>query len=156
MNFNEKFKYINGELIWKVTLSNRAFVGKKAGSFRKDGYTFVCVNKKRYGIHQIIFAMHNGYIPKEIDHIDGNPSNNKIENLREANRAENAQNQKLTSKNKSGVKGVSWHKGAKKWVVQLMSNRVHKYIGLFEDLELAELVSIEAKDKYHKEFACHG
>jgi hypothetical protein len=153
MNFNEYFEYCNGELYWKKTTSFRIKVGQKAGYKRKDGYSFVRLNKKHYGVHQIIFAIYYKYIPKEVDHIDNNPSNNCIENLRAATRSQNAINQPLTLKNKSGIKGVSWHKQAKKWIVQLFVNKQYKYLGLYDDIELAELVSIEARNKYHREFA---
>jgi hypothetical protein len=153
MNFNEYFEYCNGELYWAITMSNRAVKGSKAGYKRKDGYSFVRLNKKCYGIHQIIFAIYYKYIPKEVDHIDNNPSNNCIENLRAATRSQNAINQPLTLKNKSGIKGVSWHKQAKKWMVQLFVNKQYKYLGLYDDIELAKLVSIEARNKYHGKFA---
>ena len=153
MNFNEYFEYKNGELYWAITKPGKTVKGKKAGSKRKDGYSFVRLNKKCYGVHQVIFALHHKYIPEEIDHIDNNPSNNCIENLRAATRSQNAMNQPISARNKSGIKGVYWHKLAKKWIAQLVVNKQYIYLGLYDDIELAELVSIEARNKYHKEFA---
>jgi hypothetical protein len=156
MNFNEYFEYKNGELFWKITSSNRAIKNKKAGYKRKDNYCFLRFNKKTYGIHQVVFAMHHGYIPKEIDHIDANPSNNFIENLREATRSQNALNQPLTIKNSSGIKGVSWHKSAKKWVVQLTVNGKAKYFGTYFDIEVAKFIAETMRHKYHGNYANHG
>ena len=59
---------------------------------------------------------------------------------------------KLKIDNKSGSKNVHWNKQRNKWTVMIRVDKKQKYIGLFEDLELAELVATEARDKYHKEF----
>jgi len=66
----------------------------------------------------LIFLYHHGYLPKFVDHIDGNKKNNRIENLREATKSQNAMNQKVSTRNTSGIKGVMWHKRDKKWFVQ--------------------------------------
>ena len=47
----------------------------------------------------------------------------------------------------------SWKESKKTWVVRVQTNKNRKYIGSFKDLELAELVAMEARNKYHKEFA---
>ena len=99
--------------------------------------------------------MHYGYLPKYIDHVDGDSVNNRIENLREATNQQNAYNQKLRKNSTSGVKGVNWDKDTNKWRVRIQINGKHTHIGSFEDLMLAELVAVEARDKYHKEFARH-
>ena len=66
---------------------------------------------------------------------------------------QNAYNTKIRTNNTSGVKGVSWHKKDKKWRVRVCVDGVNNFIGNFDDLELAELVAIEARDKYHGKFA---
>jgi len=99
--------------------------------------------------------MHHNYFPEYIDHIDNNPLNNKIENLRECTLSQNSQNQKLKSNNTSRIKNVTWHKRVKKWQVQIMINGKNKYFGVYEDLHLAELVATEARIKYYAEFARH-
>jgi len=150
----EIFDYKDGKLLWKVAKGTRTdLLGKEAGNKREDGYVRIKVNNRLYLAHRIIFLMVNGYLPKEIDHIDGNRSNNKIENLREVTKSENAQNRKTPINNTSGVKGVCWHKATKKWYVQLQVNKKNKYFGTYDDLELAQLVAIEARDKYHNQFA---
>jgi hypothetical protein len=96
---------------------------------------------------------HYGYIPKELDHIDGNKLNNKIENLRPANRMQNSHNTKIPNTNKSGTKGVSWIKRLQKWVVQLQVNNKKMYFGLYNDVDYAIFVANTMRYKYHKEFA---
>ena len=152
----ELFDYRDGNLYWKNTKSNRVVKGSVAGGLCKKGYFRISINYKHYYNHRIIFLMFHGYLPKLIDHKDGNRLNNKIENLRQATFAENLRNSKLRKNNTSGVKGVSWSKLHKKWRVAVMLNGDTYRLGLFKDLELAQLVAEEARNKYHKEFANHG
>lgn len=78
------FDYRDGELYWKVSRGNGMKIGDLAGTVRTDGYRSIQINGKLYLAHRLIFLYHYGYIPKEIDHIDSNPSNNNISNLRES------------------------------------------------------------------------
>lgn len=146
---HQLFEYKDGELYWKKRNQN------KAGSLRNDGRKHITINYKIYKLHRIIFLWHHGYLPKEIDHIDGNPLNNRIENLREATRYQNLMNKKKTKQNTSGCKNVSWNKSAKKWLVSMQVNGKRKYLGIYDDLELADLVATEARDKFHGNFANH-
>ena len=151
------FEYKDGEIYWRVDRGWNKTTGKVAGGKSvASGYRVCSIGNKNELVHRIIFMMHNGYLPEEIDHIDGNPLNNRIENLREANRKTNGQNRKTQTNNTSGVKNVSWHKSAGKWNVRVEVNRKRHNFGLFDDLELAELVAIEARNKYHGAFAHHG
>ena len=90
---NELFEYRDGMLYRKQKTRNTE-IGAVAGNKRKDGYFHVRVDGKRQMWHRIIFVMHFGWAPETVDHIDGNPSNNKIENLRAATRAQNQHNRK--------------------------------------------------------------
>jgi hypothetical protein len=150
---HQRFKYQNGFLFYKSKPANRIKIGDMAGYKNGDGYLVVEINHKCYGIHRLIFMMFNGYLPNEIDHIDNNRLNNKIENLRPATKFQNFLNRTKRSDNTSGVKGVYWHKDRKKWQVSLSVNKKSKYFGLFDNFELAKLVSIEARNKYHGNFA---
>ncbi len=152
----ELFEYRDGALFWKVKLNSRIVIGSKAGTLDKDGYVCIKIDKKIYKSHRLIYLYHHGNLPTFIDHIDGNKSNNKIENLRSATNSENVKNAKLRKDNSSGIKGVNWHKVTKKWAVQISVNGQKKHIGIFDDLELASLVAQEARNKFHKEFANHG
>ena len=148
---HEIFEYKDGELFWKVK-RKRINLGDKAGRISKRGYKQIGVDGALYSSHRLIFFMHNGYLPETIDHINGNRADNRIENLREVTLSQNQMNRKF-SKNSSGVKGVVWHKLNNNWMAQLRFNGKNKYLGSFKDLELAELVVIEARDKYHGKYA---
>lgn len=148
------FRYVDGRLFWNVSRSG-ARIGVEAGHIR-SGYRRVEINGTVYASHRIVFLMHHGYMPEYIDHINGVRDDNRIENLREATRFENCQNAKRRADNSSGAKGVSWHKRIGKWHVEVMANKIRRHIGYFEDLELAELVAQEARNKFHGRFANHG
>ena len=152
---NEYFEYKDGELYWKKTFSKKVKIGSKVGGINSEGYVLIGFNGKRYLAHRLIFLMHYGYLPKVIDHSDNNKLNNNIKNLRVATKAENGHNSKISKANTSKAKGVSWDKQRKKWVVHISLNCKNKFIGRYEDLELAELVAIEARDKYYGKFAKH-
>ena len=152
---HELFDYKDGNLIWKIATSPRVRVGDIAGYLNGYGYIGIGIDGSSYKAHRLIYFYHNGCLPSNIDHIDGNKSNNKIENLRSATTSQNAMNQKISTKNSSGVKGVHWHKRDKKWVVQLKSDSKRYSFGYFNDKKEAELVAIEETNKLHKEFSAY-
>ena len=148
------FEYKDGQLYWKESRGNVA-KGYKAGCLNARGYTEIWINKKLHKMHRIIFMMHYGYIPKVVDHIDGNPLNNCIENLREASAQTNQYNRKLGKNNTSGCKNVSFNKRHNLWQVHVRcAKKVHAWY--VESFELAELVAHEARIKFHGGFVNHG
>ena len=149
------FEYKNGELFWKKPFGKKTKVGQKAGSKQSLGYLQVSINKKKYLLQRIIFVMHHGYFPKEVDHINGVKSDNRIENLRDVTRSQNINNKSKPITNTSGTKNVYFHPSRNKWQVKLFIHGVSKSFGYYDDLELATLVSQEARNKYHGEYACH-
>ena len=112
-----KLYYHNGYLFWAETISSRAQKDSPAGTKKQNGYYEIQYKKKRYYSHRLIWEMFFGPIPKDkiIDHIDRNPSNNLINNLRCINQSINLHNTNERSTNKSGYKGISWDKKQKKW-----------------------------------------
>ena len=106
-------------------------------------------------LHRMVFLYHKGYLPKIIDHIDNDRSNNRIENLREATQQQNCLNRVAHKNNRSGYKNVHWHSAMNKWSVLVNVGGSRKTIGYFDDVELAGLVAEEARAKFHGEFACH-
>jgi len=134
----------------------------KCGSVRIEPFGYksyklsITYNKKQFTIScsRIVFFLANGFFTKGkmIDHIDGDSLNNKLENLREATRSQNAQNSKIAKNNTSGHKGVSWHKKTGKWAVKVRLKGKHIYLGVYKNLEDAIKVAIEARKKFHGEF----
>ena len=105
-------------LRWKTSGSNKAnkrIVGQPAGGIA-SGYGAVRLSGKYYAIHRIVWVLNCGNIPDGfvVDHIDGNPLNNNISNLRLITQAQNSRNTKRLKNNKSGVVGVSFHTNSKR------------------------------------------
>jgi len=148
------FDYQDGNLIRKTGRVNE--IGQVAGCLHKaTGYIHVKIKSKLYKAHRLVFFYHNGYLPEFVDHIDGDKSNNKIENLRSATKSENALNQKIRSTNTSGFKGVKWNSRLNKWQVEMCKNRKYYYLGLYENLDLAGLVAREATELIHGRFSAY-
>jgi hypothetical protein len=95
-----------------------------------------------------------GEDPKEVDHINRCPEDNRWCNLRKCDRTTNMYNASLRSDNTSGVKGVSWNKRARKWRVRLYVEGKEKFIGEYHCLQQAAEASEKAREIYHGEFAC--
>jgi hypothetical protein len=145
------FEYKDGELYWKV--KRKGILKSKKAGYLSNNYILVMVDGKNYPLHRLVFLMINGFLPNLIDHIDGNPLNNTIENLREATKSENNCNAKARCTNGTNIKNVVFVKEKRKYKVQITKDSKYIFIGYFNDIELAELAAIEARQKYHKQFA---
>jgi hypothetical protein len=134
---------------------------RKAGSLAgtshgKSGYWQVGVDGKRMQAHRVIFAIHHGFLPEQIDHINGDKADNKIENLRAATNAQNHWNTGLRSTNTSGVKGVHWHKSSGKWAAVCRAEGRYHNIGLFDDIADAARSVESFRLAHHGAFARHA
>ena len=142
-----------GTLAWIKKPASRICVGAVAGSVRSDGYGYVHLLGKRYGLHQVVFAMVHGYIPKEIDHADGNPSNNRPANLREATRSQNNCNRRMQSNNTSGFKGVYLNKRIGRWHARIKVDGRFVSLKYHKTPEAAGEAYLAAVKTYHGNFA---
>jgi hypothetical protein len=149
----ELFDYRDGFLYWKVKPSRDTTVGACAGTERKDGYRVVRYQRRGYLAHRLIYLMHHGEIPQYIDHIDRNPRNNRVENLRAAAHSQNHANRSRQSNNKSGFKGVHWCKRDKKYIAKIKSNGKQITIGYFTEPEEAHKAYQKAAQYLNGEFA---
>ena len=134
-----------GIFYWKVDSPNGVKSGNVAGSLDHRGYVIIKLLGKNYKAHRLGYAMYNndnldGY---EVNHISHNRSDNRIKNLLRVDAFGQSQDRAMHSNNKSGYTGVSWHKGTQKWQAQVGD----KYLGLFEDVELAGFVAELTRDK---------
>ena len=131
------YEPISGKIYWNIHPRWPSYTGREAGNIRKDGYYKIKFCGKQYLSHRIALLLHYGAWPiGDVDHIDGNPSNNKIENLRDVSHSVNIQNRKsATTKNKTGFLGVV--KRRKKYAAHIHKNGKQIYLGLFETAELA-------------------
>lgn len=119
-----------GHLIRKAQkYTNKKLIGRPAGCVRPDGYVVVSVENKLYLAHRIIWCMLNTEIDDSlyIDHIDGNRSNNRLENLRQLTHQENlrAYNE---AKNRKDY-GIWWRKDINKWRAEVRLNGKRMFLG---------------------------
>jgi len=121
----------------KITVKYNAIKGSRADRSRcgKMGYRRISIDGKVYLSHRIAWLYVHGYIPEhQIDHINRNPSDNSIRNLREVSGTCNAKNSKIPRDNISGVKGV--HFNINRWVVQMRSGgktyHLERFVDFFE------------------------
>jgi len=150
----EKYTYADGNLYFAKP-GFGIVVGSKAGSTKSNGYVNIRVNQKMMKLHRVIFLFHHGFMPEYIDHIDGNPSNNRIENLRAANASQNAWNAQLRKDSATKVKGVDFCKRTGKFRARVAVNKKTISLGSFQNLQDAEMAVKNARQTYHKEFSCH-
>lgn len=155
---NFDYDAATGNLVRKKVVGARgsaiAMVGQVAGYKDERGYIRVALKGRLYPAHRLIFVMMHGRPPKElVDHIDGNPANNRPENLREASYAENQANQRLSSKSKSGLKGAIFCNRWGKWRSVIRVNGSSKFLGHFENADAAHAAYCAAAEIYFGNFA---
>lgn len=147
-------KHFSHDRIWKAWNTKNA--NREAFTSRTDtGYKHGSILGKSVTAHRVAWVLYHGDWPKEhIDHINGIRTDNRIHNLREASNAQNGQNYGLTSKNKSGYKGVRWVPEKKKWIARVYAfNKMH-HIGYYNSCEDA-VAAYRAKAKdLHGDFYC--
>lgn len=129
-------------------------VSNRAGSTRKDGYLGISALGFKYLVHRLVWFYVKGVWPNDrIDHINGDRTDNRIENLREASAAQNSRNARLRSDNTSGYKGVSFDKTRKKWVARIIVNYRQNVLGYFDSMEDAIAAYGRASTEHHGDFA---
>jgi len=138
-----------GIFTWKKSPKQGFKAGAKAGCGQKHGHVAIKINNNRYYAHRLAwFYVHKEWPKYDIDHIDGNPENNKIENLRDVNRAVNIQNQRKAHKNnKLGVMGVRESNGRFRAEIRVKGKAV--FLGMFDTTEDAYGAYLNAKRKLH-------
>lgn len=102
-------------------------------------------------MHREILGLKNSRMC--VDHVNGNPLDNRRLNLRIASRSQNAKNQRTRPDNTSGYKGVSWHERLKMWKTQIQVNKNKKHLGVFNSKEEAYMIYVMAEEFYYGKFA---
>lgn len=135
--------------------------GREAGTVaggvsrgRRGGYVKISVMNKQHLAHRLAWLHVNGeWPPGRIDHKDLCKTNNAILNLRIATQSQNCANKGAMKTNTSGLKGVSWHPGAKKWTAQITVDGEHHYIGRFVKKSDARMAYLRVAQQHFGEFA---
>ncbi len=142
-----------GEFTWAVS-KGKMFKGVPAGTSRADGYRSITINRSRHLAHRMAWVITHGEWPVGvIDHINGDPSDNRIANLRAATHSENMRNARKSCRNTSGHKGVAWDRRSRRWRVKLNSEGKDKHIGVYRNIADAVAAYAVASRRYHGEFS---
>lgn len=150
-----KYDPETGDFTRIKTVSHNAVAGQKAGFKMSIGYWGLNIKKRLYYCHRLAFFYMEGRWPEEIDHIDGNPLNNKWSNLREVNSSQNKANKRQRKDAKhSQYKGVcqtSCHNGvwSGKWSARVGKDKKSYYLGCFDsEIEAAKAYDEKAKELF--------
>lgn len=130
---------------------NEHLIGKSCTCSDGKGYLITSIRKKLYRVHRLVwFYVHGVWPINDIDHVNGNRSDNRIENLREATRGANGQNRTVRNRNNtSGHPGVYWDKAKGKWCAEIKIKRKKISLGVHTSKESAIAARMEGKRKYH-------
>lgn len=148
----ELFDYAaeTGSLIRKTAITRSGVkVGDTAGYTEDSGYLRISVDGKNYRAHRLAWLWNHGELPARLDHIDRDPSNNRIENLRPCTQSQNLSNSTKRSGGSSRWKGVYWHKCSNKWMARIQVNGKTKYLGIFAtEADAAQAYNLAAHETF--------
>lgn len=133
----------------KLSYNPKIRVGEIAGG-ESEGYIRIRVRGKKFMAHRLAWLYVYGYFPEnQIDHIDRNRSNNKIDNLRHVSQSCNLKNISLKSNNTSGVTGVYWSSLEKRYKAGVKFNQKYIHLGTFENFNDAVKARWDGEIKYN-------
>jgi len=138
-----------GEFRWLVRSARCIRPGDLAGTVHVRGYRLVSIDGRKYRAHRLVWLYVRGEWPaQDIDHLNGDRADNRIENLRDVDKTVNMQNQRAASKNSAtGLLGVA--PSGKKWRAQIRVDGRVRYLGTHATPELASLAYLTAKRLLH-------
>lgn len=145
---------MTGEFVWRANRGGKACAGSIAGTIKDNGYVTISVNSRRYYAHRLAWLYIHGVWPcHQLDHIDGDKTNNTIMNLREATHSQNnacrPHNVGVT-----GLRGVTPLRN--RYIAQIKFSRKRIHLGVFDTPEEAHAAYCKAAQELHGEFARHS
>lgn len=163
------FRYEKGKLFWKkrplshfsspkrADFMNKRYAGTEAGTFNRhlNRWSIRLLGRKKYYRYHIVWVLFHGSWPKEIDHINRNRLDDRIENLRTANRSENLLNRALTKANTSGYKGI-WQGSSGRWNANFKMHGVKHNFGWYDTAEEAHRAYVKGAKEICGDFLCTG
>lgn len=139
-----------GEMFWKVARQGTKGIGSPAGYVNKGGLR-IRFQSKSYFAHRLAWLITYGKWPEQIiDHVDGNPLNNRIANLRDVSNSVNRQNLRKAMSGKFEPLGVCWDKKSERFRAQIKINSKQKHLGYFLTTEAAYAAYLAAKRELHE------
>lgn len=142
-----------GEFYRKIDSGKRGKKGTLVGTDR-HGYLTVKINGKRHSLHRLAWLYIYGEFPSgDLDHKNGNPTDNRINNLRIATKSQNLANSIGQPSRRKASKGIHWRENIRKWVAQINKDNTRFYLGVFKHRAEAEEAYALAAKKLYGEFA---
>lgn len=129
--------------------------GKLAGHKNSKGYMVVKIKASAYKVHRIAFYFKHGWLPEQVDHINGIRDDNRAVNLRAANNSHNRMNSKPHAGSYTGLKGVSFRRRNGKFEAKIKVNGVDIYLGEYSNPAKAHEAYCIAADHYFGEYSRH-
>lgn len=144
-----------GDTLIRRVPKGKAQAGTRCTGQTSSGYYRVRVDGVYYLVHRLLWVLRYGELSPEldVDHRNGQTLDNSIANLRLATHSQNMQNSRRGANNTSGAKGVSWHAGCRKWLVQLSINKQYKYGGVYTNYAEACAVANRLRAEHHSAYA---
>lgn len=140
---------------WACAVWNNRNAGKQA--FTADngkGYRAGTIFGVKLKAHRVCFAILTGeWPPEQVDHINGDPRDNRACNLRLAGSSQNAWNKGPYARNRTGLKGVSFKRQTKRWSASIKAHGKQRHLGYFETPEMAHAAYVKAALDMHGEYA---
>jgi len=144
----------DGTLVWVNPSQRNDRIGREVGSIDRGGYRYTNFCGKTVLVHRLVFFIHNGYLPRIVDHINRDRLDNRIENLRDcASYAANGWNAEPRIGFTSKYKGVSRAKTKGKWRASANYNKKPKYLGYFDDENEAAIAYNKFAMEHYGEYA---
>jgi hypothetical protein len=139
-----------GEFYWLVQPGSRGdLINRRAGCLSVPGYWVIVIDGKHHRAHRLAWLYVHGYFPKELDHKNRIKTDNRIANLREANR-----NQNLANQSREGLKGA--YKRGNKWQAKMRHNNKTIHLGTFNTPQAAHAAYCHAAKKQYGKFFYSG
>lgn len=146
-----------GKLYWLPREGYPWFNTKHAGKLaltarERDGHLIGSIKNTIVKAHRVCWAIYYGEYPEQhIDHINGDPADNRICNLRVVDDAQNARNAKLNSRNRSGTSGVVYNARRDRWIVSIGGGRRKVHVGTFRN----EMDAVAARKAAERRLGYH-
>jgi hypothetical protein len=140
---------------WLCRWWNTRFANTQAGSFDPHQYILIRINGVDYRAHRIAWMMTYGSEPEFIDHINGNPSDNRITNLRSVSFEDNTKNARRRADNRSGATGVSYFAPKNTWRARINYQNKTILLGYYRSKEEA-IAARKAAETVYLYHANHG
>lgn len=150
----EKLVYIaeTGEFVWSENCGRGVTPGDFAGcriASKKTAYVRIKICGRSYMAHRLVFLYTDGILPDDqVDHINGDGTDNRKSNLRIVTSTGNNQNSAMRWNNKTGITGVEWNKRQKRWIACIKVGGKRMQLGSFVSKDEAARVRRDAEGKF--------